>query len=375
MRALLPLLALAGIIALPATLAQTPVDKPAVVDAPTKPRVVESRETAIVRLKIADVRGMAKSLSEVFSMEPPTPCGPFKVIADAETNTLVMTGSADALAKARTIIKELDHAEVKQRQTETIRLKNARAKDMADLLRQIASQQLPTESQPGITVDDRTATLVVTAEPAALATLKAMIATFDVADARPQSNDSGHTQARVTVFEVDVPLQRTIEVSSAALAGKASNDSGFLEHLAKLGTTKHLYTLDQGIDLDSGQEIRLGASVPIPTSSATKGGTSTTTVQYQDIGCGVEFARHKARDGSGQGDLRINVEISTHSDSSVNISPESKAPLLHRIRQSFGGGYLEGQPIILVSLESSPAKETATAYITRIELTKSAARG
>ncbi len=375
MRALLPLIALAGIIALPATLAQTPEEKPSAVDASTKQRSIEPRETAIVRLRTVDVRGMAKSLSEVFSMEPTPACGPFKVIADGETNTLVMTGSADALARARTIVKELDRAEAKPRQTETIRLKNARAKDIEHLLRQVASQQLPSESQPGITVDDRTATLVITAEPAALVTLKAMVATFDVADARSSGTDTGHTQARVTVYEVDVPTQRSIEVSSVALASKATDDKAFLEHLAQLGSAKHLFSLDQGIDLDAGQETRMGSSIPIPSGMVSQGGAKTTTVQYQDVGCGVEFARHKSRDGSGQSDIRINVEISTHDDSSINLTPDNKAAMLHRIKQSFGGSIQDGRPIILVSLESSPVKQTATAYITRIEFSNMAAGG
>lgn len=375
MRALLPLFALAGIIALPATLAQTPAEKPTAADASTKQRSIEPRETAIVRLKAADVRVLAKSLSEILSMEPTPSCGSFKVIADPETNTLVMTGSADALAKARNITKELDRAEVKPRQTETIRLKNARAKDLADLLRQVASQQLPSESQPGITMDDRTATLVITAEPAALATLKAMVATFDIADARSSRTESGHTQARVSVYEVDVPSQRTIEVSSVALASKATDDKAFLEHLAQFGTAKHIFSLDQGIDLDAGQETRMGSSIPITSGSVSQGGARTSTVQYQDVGCGVEFARHKSRDGSGQSDIRINVEISTHGDSSINLTPDDKAPVLHRIKQSFGGSIQDGRPIILVSLESSAVKETATAYITRIELTNMAAGG
>lgn len=375
MRALLPLFALAGIIALPATLAQTPAEKPTAADASTKQRSIEPRETAIVRLKAADVRVLAKSLSEILSMEPTPSCGSFKVIADPETNTLVMTGSADALAKARNIIKELDRAEAKPRQTETIRLKNARAKDMADLLRQIASQQLPSESQPGITMDDRTATLVITAEPAALATLKAMAATFDVADVRPQYSDATPTQARVTVYQIDVPLNQSGSLSSTALTTNTHDEASFMKELSKYGRTQHLHTLDQSIDLAARPTLAIDSMIPIADSTIAKDGAATPQIGYHSVGCKVEFEALRLSPTPASSVAAIRVEISALRDSGIELSPTTRAPITQKIKQTFNGPWTSGTPIVLVSLESSPAKETATAYITRIELTKPAVRG
>ncbi|MEK6644769.1 MAG: secretin N-terminal domain-containing protein [Planctomycetota bacterium] len=377
MRALFPLIALVGVIALPATLAQEQTTKESV--APIVHRQPnEPRQSAIVRLTHAEAYRMSKAFAEVFSMEPTPSCGPFKIIADTETNSLVMTGSAEAIAKARTMLKELDQAPVASRQTEIIRLKHARAKDLADILMRVSSHGNPGpgEVHSGITVDERTASLILTGDPAPLVALKVLIETLDIPMASNDVDASNSTRARITVYQVDVSQDQAASLSASSLTAFAKDDPTLKAGLTKIGQTNHLYTLDQAIDLDSNPTLQINSTIPVPSGSTKQAdGTEAPQVSYQSVGCIANFGGASQFRGSKPSEVRLSLEIAAIRNSIVNPAADHNAPIIHKLQQSFNGPRTFNQPIILVSLESSPARETSTAYVTRIEFTKPAARG
>ncbi len=377
MRALFPLLAIVGVIALPATLAQEQTTRETAATSVQR-QLIEPRQSAIVRLTHAEAHRISKALAEVFAMEPTPACGHFKIIPDDETNSLVMTGSADAITKARTMLKELDQPPIATRQAETIRLKHARAKDLAYILQQVSSIGNPSraEMRPGITVDERTASVILTGDPVSFVALKALIEMLDICDVAGAPIESNSTQARITVYEVDVPRDRAAQMSSVELSKQAGDEHSLQTSLTKFGTTRHMFTLDQSVDLASKPSLQIGSHIPIPSASATQqDGSSVTTVQYHDLGCTVELGGTNAGSSGQRQEAHIHIEIATMNDSDITVAANTKAPIMHKIKQTFSGTYEADQPFVLVSLESSPARESSTAYVTRIEFSKPAARG
>src|SRR5437667_12399732 len=92
MRNLHPALALVALVALPMALAaDSPPAKISAV-APTTASV-EPRLIHVTRLEHADARELGGELAKIFSVGPPPAGGTLAVVPDAETNSLILSGT------------------------------------------------------------------------------------------------------------------------------------------------------------------------------------------------------------------------------------------------------------------------------------------
>lgn len=376
MRTLQPTLALVAMFALPMAIAEdrTP-PKPG--DNPVAAVSAGPRETRVIRLQHASAFRLFPELKSILSVEPAGPGSRLYVEYDAATNAIILSGPASDLQKAMELINLLDVAATNAaRPTQLIRLRHSDAKELAWLMEHVIQQQAMGRARfevPGVATDARTNTLLVTCEPGDYESIRKIIEALDVpVETAVARTEPQPTRARVTVYQVAVPAERAASLQAGDLSA-AKDDAALTQHLEKLGATKLLYIMDQGIDLDRSPSMKIGSQRPIPSgSSTTKDGQRATSVSYQDVGCIVNMEGKWPADSPESGEADIEVEISHVMDSGVQIAPDAKAPVLFRVKQNFAGPFKSGRPIILLSLDAGGAKETTTAYVTRIELSRSA---
>jgi len=118
-----------------------------------------------------------------------------KVVADDETNSLVISGSEDARARTRALIGQLDREQNNEGNTRVFYLKYANATKVVPVLTGIGEQlkdkpgaakaKSPTaQSDLNITADESTNSLVITAQPNVMNSLEKVIDKLDIR--RPQ---------------------------------------------------------------------------------------------------------------------------------------------------------------------------------------------
>jgi general secretion pathway protein D len=186
MRNLHPVLALIAFVALPMALAaDTPPAKISAVAQTTGS--AETRLIHVIRLEHANSHELSNELTRILPA-PLTAGVPLLVVPDGDTNSLILSGPVNLLTDAEAVVQKLDVAPTGAVQTQIIRLKHARAKDLATILREVVSQKMrSSRGWAGITFDERTESLVVTGDTPALASLQTLIDSLDVET--PKSTD------------------------------------------------------------------------------------------------------------------------------------------------------------------------------------------
>jgi hypothetical protein len=372
MRTLHPIFALGAMFVLPMTIAQEgPPPKPA--DAAPAPVTVE-RETHIVRLQHAKAFRIFGGLKSILSAEPAGPASRVFIEFDAASNAIILSGPASELRKARAVIDQLDIAPVEEaRQTHLIRLQHALAPDLAKIVSEMVHHRMspgrsPSEV-PGVTVDGRSNTLVITADAADFESIRKIIEGLDVPPNVAAARSSVQpARARVSVYRISVPSNRAASLRPSELS-EASDDAALTSKLEKLGTSKLLYVMDQGVDLGKSPTMSIASSCPFSAGSvAGKDGQRMMNVSYQDVGCIVNMEGEWPADTPEAGEANIEVEISHVADTDLQIAPDARASKRSKVRQHFAGPFESSRPIILLSLEAGAEKDTTTAYVTRIEL-------
>jgi general secretion pathway protein D len=107
-----------------------------------QPGTAEGADTLVLRNAAADE--IAKRLRETVAGDPAT--ATLRVVAEPRTNTLVLSGAPDQIARARTIARRLDVAALPGSSTvHVFRLKNADAASLVRVLAQLVGSPLPPE--------------------------------------------------------------------------------------------------------------------------------------------------------------------------------------------------------------------------------------
>lgn len=133
----------------------------------------EPREFQIVALEHAYAYDLSKALSALTAETS------MRVQVDNRTNSLLLSGTPQQLTAAQDLISKLD-IEIESstaKQIELIALEHARASDVEDVLQDILGRRTS-----GISIDPRTNSLLVEANPSELARIKTLIVHLD----RPQ---------------------------------------------------------------------------------------------------------------------------------------------------------------------------------------------
>lgn len=185
MQRLHPALALLAFIALPMALAaDTPPPKS--IPATHAAGMTEPRLIHVTRIEHANARELDNELTKIFSIGPPPAGGPLMVVSDFDTNSLILSGPASLLEEAEMLVKKLDTAQSSAAVTQIVRLKHAKAKELAGILRDVVAQKIQTSRSGwvGIACDERTESLLLTGSPASLASLHTLIDGLDVESQR-----------------------------------------------------------------------------------------------------------------------------------------------------------------------------------------------
>ena len=137
-----------------------------------------------------------------------------------------------------------------------------------------------------------------------------------------------------------------------------------------------LYRIDRVLKLRESSRkktsFKTGSSIPfVRNTTVTERGQVNATVEYEKVGCIVEL--EGSWDASPRGFARIEIELSTLTDSTVNIGNDVKAPIFHQVEQQFEGPIKSGEPIVLLTIDGSGEKENATAYVTRLQFDRTEA--
>lgn len=151
----------------------------------------DSQETILVKLKYASAAEIVNVISHLEknggNAESNMPVlSPPKLAADERTNSVVISGTPNVLARTIQLVRQLDQDALSQGNTRVFYLKYAKAKDIVDVLKGVnssnkADQRRGDSSQQlSISADDATNSLVITALPDVMSELEQVITKLDI---------------------------------------------------------------------------------------------------------------------------------------------------------------------------------------------------
>ncbi len=155
------------------------------------------------------------------------------------------------------------------------------------------------------------------------------------------------------IYQLMMPAARLGDLNADALADQTAGPADFARSLARFGSAKVLYRVDQAVNL-SDDRITIGTRVPIVTAArVASGGERTSTITYQDVGA---IFRISAGPADGQSDSRrvkLTVELSVIDPGEVEISPSVKAPVYRKATLAHDGALRSGRAIVMISADAT----------------------
>jgi general secretion pathway protein D len=309
--------------------------------------VADSTELAVIQLKEAWVEDMVALLEKLAPEQiGKTGKGPNKVtiVANSRNNSLVLKGDKRSIAEVKELVSKLDTPADDTSSIQVIRLANADAADMAEILKNLISDEKvkgnQTEQRPAtnIQADESLNALIIRADPDIMYELKSVIEMLDtrrvqvlieaaivevtsdfarelgseliIADTSGETLPLGVTApsgvlANILLNQAGVPgstLPTDADLGSSPLlaAGRfTENGVSFAAILRALvqNTDIDLLSTPSILTLDNQEaKIVVGQSVPFRTGSTTTGSGGTvnpfTTIERQDVGLTLEVTPH-----------------------------------------------------------------------------------
>jgi type II secretion system protein D len=289
------------------------------------------------------------------------------VTVDIRTNSLLVGGTKHYVELASKVIQELDQSTAADRLTEVYRLRNSQAADIEAALTNFLNQerQLLAESlgpagagtaqyilerEVAIVAEPTSNTLLLSASPRYFEVVAQMIRELDqpppqvliqVLLAEVTIDDT--TEFGIEWNWLDVVNNHAVQVGTApgfaASAGLTlhqgfsvsvtGGDVNFLLRAIESQGRLEVLSRPQILASDNQQAtINVGQRVPFITNSrVTENGTTLNTIQYQQIGIILDVVPRINPDGFVK--LEVRPEISSLSDSSVQISPGVNATIIN----------------------------------------------
>ncbi len=320
------------------------------------------------------------------------------VTADSRTNSLIVTGTKPYLDLIADMVEKLDAKAVEEQKTEVISLRNADPENIAKsinslienrikLLKEVYGKDIAPErileQQVNIVADKDSRKVILQASPRYFDKIKHIISELDeppsqvmiqalLVDVRVSNNleygfeavgqDLAFTKASNEAGTPGIGPNHDIIVGtdigaagSGALAGFtfALNGEDFNLLLRALQVDGKLQILSrpQIMARDNVEaEIQIGQRVPYPTGSTTSSDTGniTTQIQYEDIGIILKVTPHINPDGYVI--LDVAPEISSISDSTVQISEGLNATVFNKTKASTTVAIKDGETIVIGGL-------------------------
>jgi hypothetical protein len=169
-----------------------------------------------------------------------------------------------------------------------------------------------------------------------------------------------------TIYELRLPPEQISRLDRDALSRAAGSVQDFEKALGAFGSIKPLYRANQSVHL-AGDVVAIGTSTPYVTGSvANARGGVTNTVNYSNTGANFNIAGRAS--GGSRIELDLSVQISSLSDSSLNISNDVKAPIFRNSTMALKGMIQALQPFVMVSVDGAnlDAEGKAVAFVARV---------
>lgn len=230
--------------------------------------VADNLAVQIVDLKeawVEDIVGLLKELAPDQIGAGATGPNRVTIVASERTNSLVLRGERDTVAKVLALIDRLDVAANRSGSTQVIRLAHADAEELAELLKNIVGGNLQEGAAPGIEVNIQPDTainaLVIRADPSTMLEIKDII----------QSLDVRRLQVLIEAAIVEVTSDFTKDLGSELFVGDASSGNLPLGITAPAGTIANVL---QNLALDTPAPVDLGSQPLIAGGRLNREGTS-----------------------------------------------------------------------------------------------------
>ncbi len=331
--------------------------------------VADNLDVAIVELQEAWVDDMVTLLKELAPDQiGKSAKGPNKltIVANERTNSLVLKGEKETVARARLLIEKLDVPANRSGSIQIVRLDHADAKAMAEILNNIVSDN-SSKDKPGknvdisIQADEALNALVIRADPSTMLDLREIIASLDVrrlqvlieaaivevstdftrklgtelfiGDASSSTTPIGLTAPSGTLAQLlqnlalGTPSTTPVSLGDSPLiaGGKISNSGTsfafIVRALASNGDVNLLSTPSITTMDNEEAKIVVGQNVPFRTGSTTTGSNGAnnpfTTIQREDVGLTLEVTPHINKGNLVR--LKIHQEVSEVDPGSLSV--------------------------------------------------------
>ncbi|MCZ6816576.1 MAG: hypothetical protein O7F76_07715, partial [Planctomycetota bacterium] len=252
------------------------------------------------------------------------------------------------------------------RQTILIRVEHAQVNNIASTLTRVAAHIGRGRSKPvGVTSDYESQFLILTGTDEDLELLRGLVAELDVPQRDPHmAADRNRTSFQLIMYEVSLPRDRAASIRVDELTGKAKTPASLMAALQEVGRARVLYRIDQILKLRRSSKKKTsfttGTRIPfVRNTTVMKSGQINKNIEYEGLGCIVHLEGTWGAPSTGS--ARIEVELSTLTDSTVDLGNDFKAPIFHQVEQLFEGPIKSGEPIVLLTIDGSGEKENATA--------------
>lgn len=312
--------------------------------------VADNTTLMILQLKEAWVEDMVALLEKLAPAEIGKAAkGPnsIRIVANARNNSLVLKGEPRTLEKMKDLVEKLDTPADDTSAIQVIRLANADAVDMAEILKNLVADtgaktgKTDRQTSTSIQADESLNALIIRAEPAQMFELKKVIELLDirrvqvlieaaivevstdfakdlgseliVADTQGETLPLGITApsgvlAKILLAQAGVPvgsipaIPSNVDLGTSPLlaAGRVNSDGvsfAFILRALIQNSDVNLLSTPSILTLDNQKaKIVVGQSVPFRTGSTTTGSGGTvnpfTTIERQDVGLTLEVTPH-----------------------------------------------------------------------------------
>jgi len=187
--------------------------------------------------------------------------------------------------------------------------------------------------------------------------------TSTTAQVQPLAENATAVRLEATIYQIRMPADKIAELDATRLAA-----ADFSQPLADLGQPVALYRVDQRVSL-AGDKIVVGTQEPMVTNTRmTDRGQRINSVQYNDVG--ALFAVKGERAGPRELRVTLDIELSTSTDSPVQVSEGVSTPVIRKSVMSLKGPVDLGKPALLISADASSRDkdDKAVVHVTRVVL-------
>ncbi len=377
--------------------------------------VADNLDIVIVDLKEAWVEDMVALLEELAPDQIGRSAkGPNKltIVANERTNSLVLKGERETVARVRNLIAKLDVPANRSGSIKVIRLAHADAKAMAEILNNVVSDDGPSDKstqkvKTSIQADEALNALVIRADPTTMLDLREIIANLDVrrrqvlieaaivevstdfsqqlgaelfvGDASSGNRPIGLTAPSGTLAQILQNLAAGSPNTSVALgdtpllAGGRISDSGtsfaFIIRALAANSDVNLLSTPSITTMDNEEaKIVVGQSVPFRTGSTVTGSDGATnpftTIQREDVGITLQVTPHINEGNLVR--LKIFQEVSEVDPASLNVIGTDAAADLITNKRTIETTVLvdDGEVIILGGL----TRDKETSSVTQVPI-------